>query len=209
MKILNLYCGIGGNRKLWGDTHQVTAVEREQEIADIYQDNFPNDTVIVTDAHQYLLEHIKEFDFIWSSPPCPTHSEIRKAYVYSGQNEVQYPDMQLYQEIILLKYFAKKTANWIVENVKPYYDSLIKPSVVLNRHYFWCNFYVKKRTFKDSEMQIGITKVNETKFGFSLEGVKLKHRKDQILRNLVDPEIGLYLLQQSQKGIKPLFNFDY
>jgi len=27
MKILNLYAGIGGNRKLWGDQHQVTAVE--------------------------------------------------------------------------------------------------------------------------------------------------------------------------------------
>lgn len=27
MKILNLYAGIGGNRKLWGDDHEVTVVE--------------------------------------------------------------------------------------------------------------------------------------------------------------------------------------
>ena len=27
MKILNLYAGIGGNRKLWGDEHEVVAVE--------------------------------------------------------------------------------------------------------------------------------------------------------------------------------------
>ena len=27
MKILNLYAGIGGNRKLWGDEHEITAVE--------------------------------------------------------------------------------------------------------------------------------------------------------------------------------------
>ncbi len=27
MNILNLYAGIGGNRKLWGSTHKITAVE--------------------------------------------------------------------------------------------------------------------------------------------------------------------------------------
>lgn len=66
LKILNLYAGIGGNRKLWGDDHEVTAVENVQAIADIYAQLFPNDTVIVGDAHQYLLDHHKEFDFIRS-----------------------------------------------------------------------------------------------------------------------------------------------
>lgn len=33
MKILNLYCGIGGNRKLWGDEHEITAVEWDSNIA--------------------------------------------------------------------------------------------------------------------------------------------------------------------------------
>ena len=42
MEILNLYAGIGGNRKLWGDDHEITAVEYKQEIADIYKDFFPN-----------------------------------------------------------------------------------------------------------------------------------------------------------------------
>jgi len=73
MKILNLYAGIGGNRKLWHHNHQVTAVEFNSDIAKIYQDLFPNDTVVVGDAHQYLLDHYKEFDFVWSSPPCQSH----------------------------------------------------------------------------------------------------------------------------------------
>jgi len=71
MKVLNLYAGIGGNRKLWEDV-DVTAVELNPDIAKIYQDFFPNDKVIVADAHKYLLKHYKEFDFIWSSPPCQT-----------------------------------------------------------------------------------------------------------------------------------------
>ena len=52
MKILNLYCGIGGNRKNWGNEHEITAVENNPKIAKIYQDFFPEDKVIVADAHQ-------------------------------------------------------------------------------------------------------------------------------------------------------------
>ena len=70
MKILKLYGGNGGNRKYWEESHSITAVEYKPEIAKIYQDFFPNDKVIVEDAHQYLLEHFEEFDFIWSYQPC-------------------------------------------------------------------------------------------------------------------------------------------
>jgi DNA (cytosine-5)-methyltransferase 1 len=73
MKILNLFCGIGGNRKLWGDDHDVTAVEWDENIATIYGDLFPNDNLIVGDAHEFLRQHHDEFDFIWSSPPCQKH----------------------------------------------------------------------------------------------------------------------------------------
>ena len=123
MKILNLYAGIGGNRKLWGDSHDITAVEYKPEIAKIYQDFFPNDKVIIADAHQYLLEHFQEYDFIWSSPPCPTHSQVRFIATYGKDGKIRqkpvYPDMALYQEILLLtNYFRGK---WCVENVIAFY----------------------------------------------------------------------------------------
>lgn len=35
MKILNLYAGIGGNRALW-ENCEVTAVELDEKIADVY-----------------------------------------------------------------------------------------------------------------------------------------------------------------------------
>lgn len=78
MKILNLYAGIGGNRKLWDDKHQVTAVELDPAIAGIYKNLYPEDIVIIGDAHEYLQEHFNDFDFIWSSPPCQTHSSFRQ-----------------------------------------------------------------------------------------------------------------------------------
>jgi len=125
VKVLNLYSGLGGNRKLWTDV-EVTAVEYKQEIADIYKHFFPEDTVVVADAHQYLLEHFKEFDFIWSSPPCPSHSRVRKfSSVVRGQSEPIFPSMKLYEEILFLQgYFEGK---WVVENVISWYNPLIKP----------------------------------------------------------------------------------
>ncbi len=197
MKILNLYAGIGGNRKLWG-MGNITAVEINPEIAKIYQDFYPDDKVIIADAHEYLLEHYKEYDFIWSSPPCPTHSEIRRCGVYRGQYAAKYPDMSLYQEIILLQYFNK--CNWIVENVKSYYFPLIRPNAIIGRHYIWSNLALQNVSMND-EKKIDKIKANNTYYGINISKYKIKARKDKILRNMVNPEIGKYILdQQNYKG---------
>ena len=128
MKILNLYAGIGGNRKLWGNDHEITAVEIIPEVARIYQDLFPKDKVIIADAHEYLRKHFREFDFIWGSPPCPTHSVLQMAKTYD--ENLKYPDMTLYQEIIWLQTFFK--GKWVIENVKTYYKPLIQPTFVMD-----------------------------------------------------------------------------
>lgn len=194
MKILNLYSGIGGNRKLW-EGHEVTAVEYDENIAKIYQDFFPNDKVIVADAHQYLLDHFKEFDFIWSSPPCQTHSSFRHNICvrYRG-TKPEYPDMKLYQEIIFLdKHFDGK---WVVENVKPYYKPLIEPSKELQRHLFWSNFPITDAEFhKDKIRTAQIPQLSEL-HGFDLSGYKLKNKR-QVLRNCVLPELGKHVLEAS------------
>ncbi len=133
MRVLNLYSGLGGNRNLWAGVH-VTAVELDARIAAIYARLHPDDTVIVGDAHAYLLEHHAEFDFIWSSPPCQTHSKMAKATRHKLR---RYPDLTLYQEIIFLQAYAK--CPWVVENVAPYYTPLI-PAHRHGRHLFWTNF---------------------------------------------------------------------
>jgi DNA (cytosine-5)-methyltransferase 1 len=191
MKVLNLYCGIGGNRKLWKNV-DVTAVENNPEIAKIYKNHFPQDTVIIGDAHQYLLEHYKEFDFIWSSPPCQTHSSFRfNICVRFRGTTPEYPDMKLYQEILFLKHHF--TGKYVVENVKPYYTPLISPNKVLQRHLFWCNFDIKDiQILKDDIRHAQIPQLQE-KFGFNLENYKLSNKR-QILRNCVEPLLGQHIL---------------
>jgi DNA (cytosine-5)-methyltransferase 1 len=197
IKILNLYAGIGGNRKLWDGDIEVTAVENNQEIAKIYQDFFPQDKVIITDAHQYLLEHFQEFDFIWSSPPCPTHSKIRnEAGVGCGQNNAIYPDMNLYQEIILLKHFFK-SKKWIVENVIPYYKPLIHGKII-GRHIFWSNFNISK--IKVSNDKINLGKMIDYRKKADLSKYNLNSNFERtILRNMVNSELGLHIFRMAFK----------
>jgi DNA (cytosine-5)-methyltransferase 1 len=140
MKILNLYACLGGNRYLWGEEHEITAVELDPELARMYKERFPNDNVIIADAHQFLLEHFKEYDFIWTSPPCPTHSRARywNSSNYDTTTEAVYPDMKLYEEILFLQHYFKH-GKYVVENVIPYYEPLV-PAQKRDRHLYWCNF---------------------------------------------------------------------
>lgn len=205
-KVLNLYANIWWNRKLREDV-EVTAIEWEQERADYYKKQFPNDTVIVTDAHEYLLNHYKEFDFIRASPPCPTHSDIRRCWVHAGQYDALYPDMQLYQEIILLRHFAPLETKRVVENVKPYYDLLI-PGQLRWRHIFWSNFFIPEFYWKT---EVVISWKNwvvgtEEVYWFCIKDTKIKNKR-QCIRDLVHPELGLHIFNSAYTDywIKPLF----
>ena len=211
MKVLNLYAGIGGNRKLWTDV-DVTAVEIDSQRTEIYKDYFPNDTIVVGDAHDYLLKNYANFDFIWSSPPCPTHSQLGRLRVLSDSkitgaymSEAKYPDMGLYQEILLLKHFFK--GKWCVENVIGYYEPLIKPSE-FGGHYFWHNFHISLIKTESRGMGANDT-TRETltkRKGYNwddLEGLD----RELVLRNCVEPEVGLHILKESQTNIhQELFN---
>lgn len=207
MKILNLYAGIGGNRKLWdkplkekfGNDYQITAIEYNEEIAAIYKDFFPNDEVIVTDAHQYLLEHFKEFDFIWSSPPCQSHSSMINVN-HKLHGFIEYPDMSLYQQKILLDNFYKGL--FLIENVKPYYIPLIEPTFKLERHLFWSNFkpYTKIELPKIKNFIDAKSEDIQNWLGIRLNKKLYAGRSNdpnQVLRNCVHPKIGLHILNRA------------
>ncbi len=209
MKILNLYACLGGNRYKWNEVEEeagveieVTAVELDEELAKLYQERFQNDIVIVADAHQYLLEHYKEFDFIWSSPPCPSHSKIRITQKTRSTFKAVYPDMKLYEEILLLdNYFEGK---YVVENVIPNYEPLI-PAKKRGRHLYWTNFTlptdIKERkldgilcTMKNEHEEL--EKFHDYKVRANVGGYR------DVLRNLVDYEAGKTILETAIGIIK-------
>lgn len=200
IRVYNGYAGLGGNRKKWKNV-EVTAVEIDRKVAEAYKKNFPEDTVIIGDSHEYLLNHANEFGFVWISPPCPTHSKL----VFSHP-KIRYPDMKLWQEIIFLKHHFK--GYWVAENVDTYYDPLIKPTVKIGRHLFWSNYEIYGMS---NVSKLGdITQFNTVKHSQGLKefldihyegSIYLGNSKDpcQVLRNCVLPDIGLHVFEEHKR----------
>lgn len=215
-KILNLYACLGGNRFKWdevADNLEITAVELDPELARMYQERYPNDIVIVADAHAYLLENYQEYDFIWSSPPCPTHSRAN----FWGSKTVEsrkkiYPDMKLYQEILFLDNWYD--GKYCVENVIPYYEPLIQAKK-RGRHLYWTNFNLPN-TLNERRAQVGQGKDEVKKLcefhKIEVNDYKGSQDRKKIARNLVDYEAGKTILQTvfgiaEQENINQLYMF--
>ena len=198
LKILNLFAGLGGNRKFWGDVArergvsiEVTAVEFDPEIAKAYAKRYPNDNVIVCDAWDYAAKNYLDFDFIWASPPCQTHSRLNIANNIRNDRTKRLPDFRLYELIVYLKYFCKKA--FVVENVVPFYEPLIKPTAEIGRHYFWANFDLF--FLHDPNFRL-VSKTKASDFmDLDLSEFKIKNKR-QAIRNEVDYEIGKKIFER-------------
>lgn len=210
IKVLNLYACLGGNRYKWNEVAEngnfeieVTAVEWDSELARLYQERFPNDIVIIADAHKYLLEHYKEFDFIWSSPPCPSHSRIRKSQKNRDTFIPLFPDLRLYEEIIFLDNFFD--GKYVVENVIPYYEPLILAQK-RGRHLYWTNFNlpqeVGERKIFNNMIERGDIKELSQFHDYDFTKYKGEQRLNKIARNLVDYEAGKTIFEVAMKVYK-------
>jgi len=197
MKILNLYACLGGNRYKWDEVTDVdvTAVEYDPEAAKLYQERFANDKVVVADAHQYLLDHYKEFDFIWSSPPCPSHSRINVSQKTRDVWKARYPDMKLYEEIIFLQHYFE--GKYVVENVVPYYEPLISAKK-RDRHLYWTNFNLPNKLSdrgRGKNLSNMLIKELSIYHDFDFNKYNGKQSRLKMARNLVDYEAGKTILE--------------
>ena len=205
MKILNLFAGVGGNRALWGEEHDITSVEYDEEIAEIYGKRFPNDTIIVGDAYEYFINNFEKFKILWASPPCQSHSWNTYGlvgYAYKGKRrKVQLPDMRLFSLIYFCKHQFR--GDWVVENVKMYYEPPIKPTCMRGRHYYWSNVNIPNKqkqngsfgnmgTYESKEF---VEKVANDR-GIDLTSLDSlnDYKRNQMLRNMILPEEGKFIL---------------
>ncbi|MDR2930644.1 MAG: DNA cytosine methyltransferase [Propionibacteriaceae bacterium] len=212
-KVLNLYAGIGGNRAGWPVDVQVTAVELDPQVAEAYATLWPGDDLVIGDAHQYLLEHFMDgWGLIWTSPPCPSHSKLRRFEHARGHYVYPRLDM-LYGEIILLQSFCPPDTAFLVENVIPYYPPLIPPTGQLGRHYAWSNRSLpmvavdayglrisrdRKSSYRRRKATLSPMECAEETDFQQAYGITLpacadtwgRYMRRQVMRNCVDPVIG-------------------
>lgn len=202
MKILNLYAGLGGNRKLWNG--EITAIESNEKIAAVYKRLYPTDNTIITDAHEFLRENYDQFDFIWSSPPCQSHSKMNKATRHKSR---RFPDMKLYEEILFLKHFF--AGKWVVENVQAYYEPLLKPTIAIGRHLFWSNFNFPEFEIYTPTNFINLCDLNGKQALMKWLGIYYEeniyyegnHCPAQVLRNCVHPLLGQHIITYAENGL--------
>ena len=138
------------------------------EFIAIFFQKIHNDTV--SDAHQYLLDHYKEFDFLFGL----RRRVLLIAELAQCKKKKIYPDMALYQVIIFLKHWFRGKV-FSISTIIPYYKPLIESVSTENahRHCLWTNFWVqdmekpikKLATCKAPEER----KMLQEEFGFNLD----------------------------------------
>ncbi len=209
MKILNLFAGIGGNRRLWGDDHEIIAIEKDERIAEVYKRFYSNDIVIIADVLDWLNSAVNHmnlltFDFIWASPPCTTHTGMPRLERHFQR---YVPDLTSLFGIMyffdIFKYYGGEHIRYVIENVRTWYTPPRPAEVKLGRHHFWSNFRIPHKEFKlhykddDKEYRtLGgkdiLKYYNHPNFAWQ-KGDWMKKR--QVIRNMVDPDIGKYILE--------------
>ena len=223
IKTLNLFCGIGGNRLGFDEKYQVTAIDFNEKACRIYKFRFPTDRVIKADAYEYVRKHFSEFEFIWGSPSCKTHSLLNNinvgcVYNRSARKNIQLPDFRLYSLITFLKFMFRGI--WVIENVRPYYPPLIPPSFALGRHYFWSNIIIPEKNFKIHDIG-SIEKADSDYIAWLAEQKEVpielvekltfltNNEKVTIFRDMVNPKVARYIIkkieQQQQQNLEHYF----
>lgn len=153
-----------------------------------------------------MKNNFQDYDFIWSSPPCPTHSHVRNvANVGNGQSEHVYPDMKLWQEILFLEQYFE--GSYVVENVKPYYDENVEWEIVQpqesSRHYFWSNFSIPEVNIKAD--RVDNFRTRDSRHGIDLTGYGLDPKeRGKVARNMVNPDLGKAILENRRTKQKQI-----
>jgi|SRR3990167_131011 len=134
MKVLDLFCGMGGWSKPWIESgHDVTGI-------DIMDYNYPGKFI---QADLLNWEPDQYYDMVFASPPC-TEFSIAKKYAWGNQDERIGLDL-VYRAFYII---SKIKPKWfVIENVKGLADFIDKPNQIVrygknSNHkaaYLWTN----------------------------------------------------------------------
>ncbi len=184
-------------------------VDSDPVICKIYQELYPNDTVIVGDVNDHFRKHSDEYGFAWFSPPCQPNTRL---VIANWGRYGNIPPIPNFDQVYGIQPWLKKCfkGSWVIENVIPWYEPPYKPMVNLGRHLFWSNFIIPHKKFKENRIAIDkillpeLAKFQKVDLEW-LKSFKFPHWTKNhdvyrtILRNMVNKKIGKYILNCAVK----------
>lgn len=195
MRVLDLYAGPGGfsrgvqtylDKK--GIPFEYTAVEIDPKIAAAHKINNPKSKIIVADAITFIHE-LKNYDFVIACPPCKSHSKLNR--MRKNKPEI---DTSLW---FLAYHFRHININFLIENVNPYYDSFIEPTIKIGRHCFWSSFDINPFLFENYYKNFRYLSVEDLEEYHGLVAPNMSREKQrQVLRSAVHPSIAIGIFEQ-------------
>ena len=197
LKILDLFAGFGGTTRglqKWLDENNISyeyyAIDIDKQTLKVHKYWNKKSIVIQRDAYTFTKDELREYDFIWASPPCQSHS--RAQVIWKRRK----PDMRLYTLICKLHQVGKP---FIVENVVPYYKPPIMWDYKIDRHIFWTNLDLSDVRVNIKRKPIYKMSLHELAeyHGIPYKYVRIyKGDKRQALRNIVNWRISYAIAKQ-------------
>jgi len=164
MKMLDLFCGLGGASEAMVDhpDWEVIRIDNNPDLLQHLSFICKNVEDVLEEINGPSMPHV-DIDLIWASVPCPQFSDgynsPKSKHRRSNSKEEYQPDMSLL-EITLKIIEALKPRYWIIENVKgamEFFEPLLgPPKVIIGPYYLWGNF-----PLFDAKLQPGYSKQND------------------------------------------------
>jgi len=147
LRILDLFCGLGGVARGFHRVLSETGVDYEYYAVDIdklvlflHKKLNPRSVVVCRDALSFAADELKRYDFVWASPECRFYSRLNIALKRWVEDET------LWHVIELLK---RAGVLFVVENVRiPKNRVRLRPSICIDRHCFWSNIPLQRCNYK-------------------------------------------------------------
>jgi len=210
VRVLDLYAGLGGTdkgiRKVAAEKNiklDYYAIEIDPAVCQAHKKNHLESNVICADVKDWL-DKVTDFDFVWASPPCQTHSinnYSNKAIGYKTKPV----DWSLWHVIDILQ--RAETIPFVVENVKIWYNEPFKHNFKLDRHYFWTNLQLVPFDYhKKPAKEWCHISVKDWQEYHQLEPATTGDKRQQ-LRNCVHWSIAAGIFEQFLEPRSPILEF--
>jgi len=168
---------------------EYVAVDNDRKVLQVHSLLNPHSKTVLEDAWLISDDRLLQYDFVWASPPCESHSVL----CWKRKDKPK-PDMRLWW---LIRRLRKLKVPFIVENVRPYYGTILKPTAKAGRHLLWSNLSLKSVQLNSNVTFYDIHNRRDALVEYhGLPGWVARVATRDMLRDMMHPQLSYKLAKQ-------------